>query len=182
MLEYAVISPEISQSAIHAFKLHLWYLTTEMVPLALWSNKVPAADRRALADSLLAVKPSNALMTPQNRFGTGFGKPRFPNEAITVSTTLADLVGADSWFIFNGLELDSEFLIHDVADWSNSASYNSSLLNLNAINVVNDCAERGVKLSSDFLASSKGEGHYQNVLQVVEKDRRRQPDLRKRKK
>ena len=42
-------------------------------------------------------------------------------------------------------------------------------------------AERGVKLSSDFLASPKGKGHYQNVLQVVEQDRHRQPDLHKRK-
>ncbi len=125
--------------------------------------------------------PDNALITPQHRFGTGFGKPRFPNDTITISTTLADLVGPDSWFIVYSLQLDSEFLIHDVADSVNLASFNGSLINLNAINVVNDCAERGVKLSSDFLASSKGEGHYQNVLQVVEQDRHRQANLRKRK-
>lgn len=51
-----------------------------------------------------------------------------------------------------------------------------------SLNVVNDCAERGVKLSSDFLAASKGEDHYQKVLQVVEKNRKQQPNLRKRKK
>jgi len=182
ILAYAVVNPEISQSAIRAFKRHLWYLTAEMIPFALWSDKVPEDDRRALADKLLALKPDNALITPQHRFGTGFGKPRFPNDTITISTTLADLVGPDSWFIFYSLQLDSEFLIHDVADWVNLASFNGSLINLNAINVVNDCAERGVKLSSDFLASSKGEGHYQNVLQVVEQDRHRQANLRKRKK
>lgn len=182
MLAYAVVNPEISQSAIHAFKRHLWYLTTEMIPLALWSDKVPADERRALADRLLAVKSDNALITPQHRFGTGFGKPRFPTDTITMSTTLADLVGPDSWFIFYNLQLDSEFLMHDVAHWAYLASFNGSLINLNSINVVNDCAERGVKLSSDFLASSKREGHYQNVLQVVEQDRRRQPDLRKWKK
>jgi len=35
---------------------------------------------------------------------------------------------------------------------------------------VNDSAERGVKLSSDFLISAKSEKHYQNVLQVIEKN------------
>jgi hypothetical protein len=181
LLAYDAVHPEISQSAIQAFKLHLWYLTTEMVPLALWSNKVPVDTRRALADSLLAAKPDNAVTNPQQKFGTGFGKPRFPTD-VPMSTTLADLVGPDSWFMFHVLELNSEFLTNDVADWSSSASFNASLVNLNAMNVVNDCAERGVKLSSDFLASSKGEEHYQNVLQVVEQDRHRQSDLRKRKK
>jgi len=177
---YKSVHPEISKSAIRSFNLHLWYLTEEMVPLALWSNKVPAEARRALANGLLAIKPDDNLSTPQNRFGTGFGKPRFP-ETITLSTTLADLVGklgTDSWFTFHILQLDPQFMVEDVADWSNSASYQSSLRNLQAINVVNDCAERGVKLSSDFLSTAKKEEHYQNVLQVVEQDRKRQSNLR----
>lgn len=115
MLAYAAVNPEISHSAINAFKRHLWYITTEMVPLALWSNKVPADERHALVERLLAVKPDNALIAPQHRFGTGFGQPRFPN-TITMSTTLADLVGPDSWFIFHNLQLESEFLMHDVAE------------------------------------------------------------------
>ena len=148
-----------------------------MVPLALWSDKVPTAARRALADKLLEVKPDSDFLMPQLRFGTGFGKPRFP-PSITMTTTLADLVTIDSWYTFHLLQLGSEFLAEDVEAWSNSSSYQSSLINIKALNVVNDCAERGVKLSSDFLTSAKGEDHYQNVLQVVEQDRKRQPNLR----
>ena len=56
------------------------------------------------------------------------------------------------------------------------------LLNaISAINVVNDAAERAVKLSSDFLSAARSESHYQNVLQVVEQDRKARPNLRKRK-
>ena len=50
-----------------------------------------------------------------------------------------------------------------------------------AINVVNDAAQRGVKLSSDFLSAARTDEHYQNILQVVEQDRRNKPNLRKRK-
>lgn len=41
LLSYSCVSPTISKSAVKAFERHLWYLTAEMVPLALFSNKVP---------------------------------------------------------------------------------------------------------------------------------------------
>lgn len=181
LLMYADVHPKISESALKAFKRHLWYLTEEMVPLALWSTKVPPAEQRALADRLLAMKPDAVVFQPQHRFGTGFGKPKFP-QSVTLSTTLADFVGNDSWFLFNILQLDSEFLTEAVVDWPTCASYQASMINIQALNVVNDSAERGVKLSSDFLATAKSEEHYQNVLQVVHSDRKRRPDIRKRKK
>lgn len=180
LLRYKVVNPDVSQSALHAFKLHLWYLTAEMIPLALWSSKVPDDERRALADSLLAVKPETALLAPQNRFGTGFGKPKFP-ATVTLTTTLADFASIDSWYTFTLLQLNAEFMTEKVANWPNSDAYHTSLCNLQSLNVVNDCAERGVKLSSDFLSSARKEEHYHNVLQVVEKDRKEKPNLRKRK-
>jgi hypothetical protein len=61
------------------------------------------------------------------------------------------------------------------------ATYQTSKSNISAINVVNDAAERAVKLGSDFLSTAKSESHYQNVLQVVEQDRKNRPNLRKRK-
>jgi len=82
--------------------------------------------------------------------------------------------GPDSWFIFHALQLDCKVIIHDVA--------NASHDNLSTLNVVNDFAERGVKLSLDFLANSNGEEQYQNVLQVVQQDRHWQFNFCKQKK
>jgi len=181
LIRYEIVHADISRSAVKALRNHLWYLTEEMVPLAIFSTSTPSATRRAIADSLIAIKPANGLKVPQHRSGMGFGKPVFPT-TISPTTTLADLVGADSWFFFEILQLDPAFLTEDVDAWSESAAYQTSLKNLQAVNVVNDCAERGVKLSADFLSSAKGEEHYQNVLQVVERDRKKTPCLRKRKK
>ena len=177
-LQYKLLNADISATAVRAFTRHLWYLTAEMVPLALWSKNVPDTDRRALADRLLAVKPAADLKSPQDRYGSGFGKPKFP-ESITATTTLTDLVGSDSWYIFDILQLDSTFLNKDVSDWASSDEYLAAITNIESLNAINDGAERGVKLSSDFLSASKSEGHYQDVLQVVEQDRHRQPNLRK---
>ena len=55
--------------------------------------------------------------------------------------------------------------------------HQAAMTNIEALNVINDCAERGVKLSADFLSTTKTEKHYQNVLQVVEEDRCRQSIL-----
>ena len=43
LLKYENVHPEISSSALRAFQLHLWYLTAELVPVVLWSNKVSEA-------------------------------------------------------------------------------------------------------------------------------------------
>ena len=99
LLEYADVNAGISASAIKALKRHFWYLTEEMIPLSLFSEIVPAQERQALARRLLELKPDQAVITPCNRYGTGFGKPRFP-ENVTQTTTLADLAGVDFWFCY----------------------------------------------------------------------------------
>ena len=85
----------------------------------------------------------------------------------------------DSWFFFQSLQLHSSFLNAEVSQWFAIESYKSSLANVKALNATNDCAERGVKLSSDFLASAKGERRYQNIMQVVEIDRKKLPNVRR---
>ena len=126
------------------------------------------------------IQPAAPMTRPFQRFGTGFGKPAFPSD-ISESTTLADLVTPDSWYMMRVLELDTGFLAQDVELWPSTAAYLSSSANVLALNVINDCAERGVKLSSDFLASASSEQHYQNILQVVEQNRKQQPNICKRK-
>ena len=51
---------------------------------------------------------------------------------------------------------------------------------VNKFQVVNEAAERGVKLCHDFLNVARDERSFQEVLQVVENDRRRVPNQRKR--
>ena len=50
------------------------------------------------------------------------------------------------------------------------------------IKTVNDLTEQGVKLASDFHSVAQKESWYQNILQVVENERLRKPNQRKRKK
>ena len=76
LLLYSDVNSSISASAVKAMKHHLWYLTEELIPLALFSEKVSAAEKQALATKLLAVKPDMEVITPSNRYGTGLKKKR----------------------------------------------------------------------------------------------------------
>ena len=75
-----------------------------------------------------------------------------------------------------------EFLELDIHQWDNHDSYKASAQIIDNINVVNDSAERAVKVTSDFAPAARTEGHYQHVLQVVSAERKAQPNLRSRKK
>ena len=95
-------------SAIKALERHLWYLTGEMLPLALFNIKLPAAEQRALADAILQNKPDILPMrAPEQRFETGFGKPMFP--VLSPTTRLADLANADCLFGMHQLQIDPGF-------------------------------------------------------------------------
>ena len=172
-LNYKVVNATVSRSAVVALSHYLWYLTAEMVPLALFSEVTPPEERQNLAKRLLALKSDDINDIPRDRYGTGFGKPRFPTD-INESTSLGDFVTCDSWLIFSLLCLDSAFLYQEVNEWIKLPSYLSSKTKINAINVINGCAERGVKLSADFACAAKSEEHLQNVLQVVETDRKKE--------
>lgn len=174
---YKSVDAGIAASAMKALERHLWCLTGEMLPLALFSTKVPVCERRTLADAILEHKPADLpIRAPQLRFGTGFGKPKFP--ALSPTTSLADLANPDCWFGMQQLHIDPAFLSLDVADWATSEAFQTGAANIRAINVVNDCAEPGVKLTSDFVAAARSEQHLQNVLQAVEHDRSEQSNLR----
>lgn len=74
------------------------------------------------------------------------------------------------------MQLNVSFLPLPVNKWQSNEAYIASL-----VNVVNDGAERGVKLASDFIDTARDDKHFQDVLQIVEDDRKAVPDLRRRK-
>lgn len=106
----------LSGSAIDAFENHYWYLTKNIVPLALWSNKVLPQERNTVTNSTPATKSNitDAAFKSQGRYGMNFRKPEFPKKNLTVNTTISGLVGEGSWFLFYPLELYSVFLIEGV--------------------------------------------------------------------
>ena len=80
-------------------------------------------------------------------------------DAINEATTLADLAGSDLWFTIHILQLDHtcSFSEDNVDTWPESQIFQIPAINVRAINVVNDAAEQGVKLRSDFLSAARSD-------------------------
>ena len=57
--------------------------------------------------------------------------------------------------MFSLLHLDNEFLTNKVDERKKLPSYISSKAKLDALNVVNACAESGMKVSVDFVRTAK---------------------------
>ena len=85
-------------------------------------------------------------------------------------------------FLFKHLGLDVEFLQLTVTKWITDPSYKSYIEISKDFKVVNDLAERGIRLAHGFKNSVRIEKHYQNVLQTVEFCRNHVRKLRRKKK
>ena len=112
--KYTPVNPDVAASALKAFKRHLWYLCPEMVPLALFSDIIPKLELQYLAERLLEVQPGNNVTLSTDRYGTGFGKPKFSNDNTSATTRQGHLVSSDSWFIFRLMGMETNFLSEDV--------------------------------------------------------------------
>ena len=71
--------------------------------------------------------------------------------------------------------------IQPASAWKKDPGYNETSEKVHSLLVVNDAAERGVKLCHDFRGRAKKEGRLQNILQTVQNDRSTRPNLRKKK-
>ena len=142
---YQEINKVVSQSALTAFKRHLWYLSSDMVPLALFDANLHNEQKRKVADAIKRYPRRDCYDT---RFGNGFGKPTFPN--VDQNTTLEMLVTQDSWQFFNLLRIDATFLDEPVTTWDTLDFYTNGKKIIESFKVCNDSAERGVKLAADF--------------------------------
>ena len=75
LLRYRSVNSVIAKSALRVFKRHLWYLTQEMVVLAIFYTNVLIKESQDMADRLILIKPAALPITPVNRFGKGYAKP-----------------------------------------------------------------------------------------------------------
>ena len=120
---------------------------------------------------------------PRNREGRYFGMAVMPatKSLSSTTTTIDSFIGEDSWFFFNVLKLDTTFLTKPAPFWKSMDSYSKSKTIVGNVKVVNDTAQRGVKIASDLIDFARKEKKYQSIMQVVELNRQQQPNQRRKK-
>ena len=176
---YDSVDSKAATPAMNALKRHLWSLTTEFAPIILFSQEITVEEKVTVAKKLSLVKNDEQNVRPH---GLGYGKPLFPS-IDTLTSSVSDvscLIGEGSWIFFQALGVqDTSFLSEDPDKWPENRSFQDCQKRANNIMVVNDAAERGVKLTTDFISSCREEENFQNTLQVVEENRQLVTNIRK---
>ena len=93
---------------------HLWYLTEEIAPFALFDVSVPDQERKEMAETLLLIPRPPDFHT---------GKPRFPVDRIGFQQNLQTFIGERSWTLFEKLNGHGDWLHLPVAEWETDQEY-----------------------------------------------------------
>ena len=147
----------VADAVMKSIQRHTSYLESSAVVFALFNDELAVQQRQNIAAALAATpRPSTIAM----------GKPG-PAEICNVSE-LASFVGPRSWLLFILLdELNNEWLQKPVEEWNSDPGYKTVHKYVNSLAVVNDGAERGVKLAQDLIDRTEDEDQLQALAQVV---------------
>src|SRR5258705_1876170 len=164
LLQYqqAVVSTATSKK----FSLHLWYLSEDLVGLALFDSRIPPETKKLM----LAVMEEDAPEHPPKR-------PRIASNAFLGDRGIEQFCTANSKSLLHIFGLSDEVLSKDPDECREDMTFQHALAAVTGLAVVNDRAERGVALIQDYNGRwTKGEEQLQFLLQVVSDHRKKFPN------
>lgn len=152
---------DLSNEVVRKFINHLWYLSEENIAFAFFDKKVLPAEKRKMVKRL----QYNTECEPVKRVHVNFTEKHIEE---FIQYDLSDFVTSNTMKFFERFDIDVEFLKHDPDTWMDREDYKEARKRLKAMKVVNDSAERGVKLMADYnKILSKNEEEKQFILLVV---------------
>ena len=138
------------------------------VMFSLFSKKVSDDTKARMAARLLSFEKPEARLD----------LPEYPT--VTESSELWDLVQPHSWDFFTILRVKADWLTWPLDNREESEDFRKARQFVTTVKVVNDAAERGIKLASDNVKSiTKDSAVRGKIFQTVEFHRREKADKKK---
>jgi hypothetical protein len=140
----------------------MWYLSQELVVMALCDPGTTVEDKEAIAEALVSsdrpqhFDPEPTVHQTEMLIGKAADEPH-----------LAHFVGPRSWILFDILDVDVQFLSQHPTMWPGNPSYLSFARIIQSIECVNDAAERAVKDVVDYINYSDDVERNDDVILVV---------------
>jgi len=171
---YSEYDQGVSDACMTSCQSHTWYLTPQLVILSLVDEDKPTHERELIGQKLFETERPQSFQS---------GKPELPTFDYDSGgePELRNLVRGESWLMFDLLGLDEpqEWLQTPAHMWDKFSGYKKFLESARSLHVINDVAERGIKLISDFIPMCHDEEQRQALLQCVEDHRNRFPNFNK---
>lgn len=170
VIRYADFDNAVSQVILNKMKNHFWYLSVEMVALALLDTKVSLEEKRKMLVCMDSQEPRVKLQ--DNR--------KYTKPQDLAQCNLSDFVSKETANFFTRFGLSTAFLQMDPSTWQENIDFKKAYDCCKNLFVVNDTAERGVKFMSDYnRILTNDEEEKQMMLQIVEKYRKQFSSFKK---
>lgn len=163
---YSCVDLAISDEVVKSVHRQMFYLTEEMVMLALCDKDTDNSEKKDLVQALLR-QDRPQQFAPQ--------KPKFKVELLLNKNhdepKLTDFVGPRSWLIFDIFDVDVLWMQYPPSDWDQQPEYQRLHRLLNGLICVNDVAERNVQNVCEYAEFSKDPERRDRVVKVVNSHR-----------
>ncbi|KAE9539939.1 hypothetical protein AGLY_005191 [Aphis glycines] len=172
LLEYENIDQKVAFVSLKKMCGHLWYLSPETAALAFFDINVPLSEKKKMVVALNTIDTSEYTA---NRFAIDI-----KNLSLLKSNCISDFINSSSVKLFHRFNIKTDFLNEDPVLWKSNQHYIQGLNKFINLKVVNDAAERGVKLMSDYNnLITKNEDQKQFLIQTIYDYRQRYPNANK---
>lgn len=158
---YRTIDKDLSNAVLQKFRNHLWYLSPEAAALSFFDQNISFSVRKKMVDAL-KVNNDEQFDIPKRFIFNMDDFKWFTNKNIDY------FINSNSLQFFERFNIETGFLQLDSTEWFKDPEYLRGLEIVKNLRVVNDTAERAVKLAEEYvniLARSEEEKQY--VIQVV---------------
>ncbi|XP_050530606.1 uncharacterized protein LOC126899603 [Daktulosphaira vitifoliae] len=172
IIDYEPIDKDISKVVLKKISGHLWYLVSETAAMAFFDDDLCEDTKIKMVNSL-----NNREEDPctNKRIVVGVNEIYdFKNKNID------DFISTESKKLFERYDIETDFLNINPLSWKDNSQYIRGKIIVNNLKVINDLAERGVKLIEEYNnILTKDEAQKQYLLQIVTEYRRCFPNCNK---
>lgn len=166
ILEYRSVNSKLCYEVLRSAYRHLWYLTPQLITLSLFDSGLEDKNKEGIA----------RMLHCQERGEISTGKPIFPLlefGATAARNDMSSLVGPESWLLFDLFDITGpqDWLLTPASTWHFSPVFIELQEHANNLVVINDLAERGCHLATEFINRVDSEEQRQALFQVVENNR-----------
>jgi hypothetical protein len=202
LIQYEEIDSHISKATVKKFIRHLWYLSSEAAALAFFDENISIKEKRMMAKKIMedegsaesssddddelfqnfedeAVRDEVPKTVKEKKtLKKYFLKNTLTELEVFVEKNIYDFITPQSKELFKRFGIQTSFLMNCPSTWANDENFQRGLHIVKNLSVVNDVAERGVKLISEYQnILSNDENEKQYILQIVQEHRKLFPNV-----
>ena len=170
MIMYREYRPEIAERCIRSMSNHLWYLHPSIIPFSLLDSELKEDEKREICKAIIDLSSQEQL-----RFKYEHVKIENLDLTTPERPSLANFVAKESLIVFDMLKHDQqkkEWMLLNSELWPLMTPFKQFQEFIHNIDVVNDSAERNIKLLQDFVTSSNIEELRQDLFLSIEYKRK----------